>query len=113
MDINSLFNLTTVIGVIIIGFAIAGYIQYRKQKYELNYRLFFIFGIIWFPLGIVFYNTTKNIGFLIMGLIFLIIGIVNKEKWKEPTPVTTPKNKIIIGLVIFTVFLVLFTILRK
>jgi len=88
-------------------------IQYRKQKYELNYRLFFIFGIIWFPLGIVFYNTTKNIGFLIMGLIFLIIGIVNKEKWKEPTPVTTPKNKIIIGLVIFTVFLVLFTILRK
>jgi len=104
MNIHLPFNLTTVAGVIIIGLAIAGYIQYKKQKYKPNFRLFFIFGITWVPLGIVFYHTTKNMGFLIMGLIFLIISLVNKDKWKESTPVTNQKSEMIIGLAVLIVF---------
>lgn len=113
MNINPSFNLSIAIGVIIIGLAIAVYIQYKEQKYKPNYRLFFIFGMTWFPLGIVFYKTTRNIGFLVMGLIFLIIGLANKDKWKEPQPVTSQKNKILISLVILTGLLVLATFLLK
>ena len=32
-----------------------------------------------------------------MGLIFIILGLVNKDKWEEPDPVTTRQRKIIIG----------------
>jgi len=67
----------------------------------------------WFPLGIVFYKTTRNIGFLVMGLIFLIIGLANKDRWKESQAVNPQKRKIIIGLMILTGFLVLVTFLLK
>ena len=66
--------------------------------------------MIWLPLGIVFYKTTGNNGFLIMGLIFLIIGLVNKDRWDEPEVVNPKKRKLLIGLIlagflIFSTFL--------
>jgi uncharacterized membrane protein len=50
-----------------------------EQPAEPDYRVFFILGITWLPLGI----STDNFAFLVMGIVFMIIGIANKDKWPE------------------------------
>lgn len=100
MNTNTPFNLSVVIGLIIIGLLVIFFVQYKKGKYKPNYRLFFILGTTWVPIGVVLYITTGNFGFFIMGLIFLILGLVNKNKWEEPDPATTQQKKIVIGVLV-------------
>jgi drug/metabolite transporter (DMT)-like permease len=112
MNTNLSINLFIVIGLIVIGLVIVLYSQFKKEKIKPNYRLFFILGMTWVPLGVVFYKTTRNIGFLIMGVIFLIIGLINKDKWGETVIVNPQKRKLLIGLIL-TGLLVLITFLLK
>jgi len=112
MNTNLSINLFIVIGLIIIGLVIVLYPKFKKEKIKPNYRLFFILGVTWIPLGVAFYKTTRNIGFLVMGLLFLIIGLINKDKWGETDPVTIRQRKIIIGALVIG-FLVLGTLLFK
>ena len=44
-----------------------------------DYRTFFIIGAAFIPIGI----TTENWGFSILGLVFLILGATNKDKWRD------------------------------
>ncbi len=44
-----------------------------------EYRTFFIMGAAFVPIGI----ATGNAGFWVMGLIFLILGLTNREKWSN------------------------------
>src|SRR3989339_182439 len=53
--------------------------HFEKQKQDPDYRAFFIMGITWIPVGIVI----NNYGISAMGLIFMITGLVNKDKWKK------------------------------
>jgi len=46
---------------------------------EPEYRTFFIMGIAFIPIGIAAGNSV----FWILGLVFLILGITNREKWKS------------------------------
>ena len=46
---------------------------------EPEYRTFFIMGIAFVPIGI----GAGNSVFWILGLVFLILGITNREKWKS------------------------------
>ncbi len=46
---------------------------------EPEYRTFFIIGISFVPIGI----ATGNSVFWIIGLVFLILGITNREKWSN------------------------------
>jgi membrane-bound ClpP family serine protease len=60
----------------------------RKREGELeeiNYFSFFVMGISWFPLGIVFIVLDLPIGsiFFILGVVYLIIGLVNRDKMEE------------------------------
>jgi uncharacterized membrane protein len=112
MNTNLSIDLFMVIGLIVIGLVIVLYSQFKKEKIKPNYRLFFILGMTWVPLGVVFYKTTRNIGFLIMGVIFLIIGLMNKDKWGEAVIVHHQKRKLLIGLII-TGLLVVATFLWK
>ena len=112
MNTNLSINLFIVIGLIVIGLVIVLYAQFKKKKIKPNYRFFFILGMTWVPLGVVFYKTTRNIGFLIMGVIFLIIGLINKDKWGETVVVNPQKKKLLIGLIL-TGLLVLITFLLK
>jgi len=89
--------MSIIIGLIIIGLLIVFFLQFKRKKYKPNYRLFFILGTAWIPIGVVFYINTKNFGFFVMGLIFLIIGLVNKNKWEESDPATIQQKKIVIG----------------
>jgi hypothetical protein len=45
---------------------------------EPDYRTFFIIGLAFFPIGI----ATRNPGLWGMGLVFFILGITNRDKWK-------------------------------
>ncbi|GAB4117249.1 MAG: hypothetical protein Kow00103_13740 [Candidatus Caldatribacteriota bacterium] len=98
MSTNTSFNLSLLIGLMIIVLLFILFIQFKKGKFTPNYRLFFILGTTWTPLGVVFYINTKNYGFLVMGIIFLILGLANKDKWEETEPIATRQSKIIIGI---------------
>ena len=112
MNTNLSIDLFIVMGLLVIGLVIVLYSQFKKEKIRPNYRLFFILGMTWVPLGVVFYTTTKNIGFLIMGVIFLVIGLINKDKWGETVIANPQKRKLLIGLML-TGLLVLATFLWK
>ena len=74
-----------IIALLTLG-ALGFFLIWKKQKKkgscvekEPNYLVFFIIGISWFPIGI----ATNNHTFTLMGAIFLIYGLMNKDKWKK------------------------------
>jgi hypothetical protein len=78
--------LSLIIGVAILavlGVVIAIYIKSktRNEQTEIDYRVFFILGISLLPVGI----ATDNPGMWGIGAVFLVLGLVNRDKWKaEP-----------------------------
>lgn len=96
-------------GILIVALALGMYVRCRKRECTPDYRGFFIIGLIWVPLGVVFYITSGNIAFLGVGVLFLLIGLANKAKWKESQPLTPGRRNVKIALVIGTVLLVLLT----
>jgi hypothetical protein len=111
MNANLPLVLIILIGLLIVGLALVAFVRQRcgKQTCTPDYRGFFIIGLIWVPIGVVFYITSGNIAFLGMGMVFLLLGLANKAKWKESQPLTPGQRKLKIALVIGTVFLVLLT----
>lgn len=65
--------------VIIILLAVVAVIVKRKKKTPPDYYTFFILGITWVPLGF----ALEYHGFTVMGLVFMTIGLLNKDKWKK------------------------------
>ncbi len=67
----------------------------RKRKKEgeqiVNYRAFFLLGIIWVPVSIVLMVASFilqipfyiGFPFFALGLVYLIIGLNNRDKWKK------------------------------
>jgi len=56
-----------------------------KEDKEVDYQSFFIMGISFVGLGIVF-TVTINPGFLgitALGVIYILLGWKNKDKWKK------------------------------
>ncbi len=70
--------LIIIFGVIIL-LGVLVYFATKGKKTPPDYYLFFIMGICWAPMGI----ATSNHAFTFMGIAFMIIGLVNKDKWKE------------------------------
>ncbi|OGF24998.1 hypothetical protein A2331_00405 [Candidatus Falkowbacteria bacterium RIFOXYB2_FULL_34_18] len=73
--ILSVFILILLLGILFVYLAYTG----KIKKQDPDYRAFFIMGITWIPVGIVI----NNYGISAMGLIFMITGLVNKDKWKK------------------------------
>ena len=80
---------TILIGFIVLGVLVALLIRKLRSERivrEPDYRAFFIMGISFLPAGIIF-TTIINPGFLgifAMGLIYTILGLANRDKWKKP-----------------------------
>ena len=75
--------ITGVAVLVVLGVVIAIYIKSKNknERTETNYRAFFILGISFLPIGI----ATDNPGLWGMGIVFLVLGLVNRDKWKaEP-----------------------------
>ena len=88
MNIWILISLLIGVIVAIIG-VIVFYTLQKKQKEgaskETDYRAFFIIGISFLPMGILF-AVLVNIGFIgiaVLGLIYLITGLKNRDKWNK------------------------------
>jgi hypothetical protein len=74
--------------VIILGI-LTLFIVLKRRKVgnleEPNFKVFFILGICFLPMGIIFSVTisTAFIGIAGMGIIYLIIGLANRHKWEN------------------------------
>lgn len=89
----------------------------RKSKRGPDYYALFIIGVVWLIIGV----PLQNPALWTLGLIFFIVGIVNKEKWKKNRVHWKDLSKkeqklrmwIMIGLTILIVFgLVVFLLIR-
>ena len=91
-----------VIALIILAIAVVtgilAALMIRKQKKEgnpqINYRTFFILGVVWVPFSIVLMVVSLilqipfyiGFPFFIIGLVYLILGLANRDKWQQNKP---------------------------
>jgi len=100
------------IAVAAIVLAILGILIIKKKgwKRKVDYSNYFGIGIVWLPLGIVFYvifENTVGIMFLLLGLAYLSIGLKNRDKWGKPQKVSPKYQKMLmIGLLIGVIVLI-------
>lgn len=99
-----------IIGAIVLLLLVGLYIYSKKagKRTTPNFRVFFILGITWLPLGI----ATDNPAFYVLGIVFMIIGLANKDKWGQETKWSdlspeTKRLKLIVATVITVVFVAL------
>jgi len=87
----SLILLTLGIGIAVLLVGVLVALNVRKnqksgKKREVNYQAFFIMGISFTPLGTTMMIVTENPGMLgltVMGIIYMIIGLANRDKWEK------------------------------
>jgi len=65
--------------VLVILLAIVAVFVWKKEKRPPDYYTFFWMGIIWLIFGI----PMKNYALSAMGLIFTVVGLAHKSRWKE------------------------------
>lgn len=89
-----LISAAIVAGLLVVGILLALALWKRRKEgkaEEPDYRAFFVMGITWFPAGVALMIVyfVSDIPFVIgmpllaMGLIYLAIGLANREKWKK------------------------------
>jgi hypothetical protein len=87
-------------------------IYYKKtgKKHEPDYYTMYILGITWTPLGIIFATTMNNPAFLGIGIVLLIAGLANKDKWKKQPKLNRKQQKWTRGALIFGLLLLSFLV---
>jgi hypothetical protein len=74
--------------ILLIGVIVAVYV-YKKRKHGIieksNYQAFFIMGISFLAMGIIFTSSINPgfIGFIALGIIYMTIGLANRDKWEK------------------------------
>jgi predicted membrane channel-forming protein YqfA (hemolysin III family) len=103
-----------VVAIIVIGFVVLA-VRLKRRKQEevrpIDYRTFFILGICWLPMGIIFWivmDLAFGIPLFVMGGTFLTIGLLNRVKWTEPQTLTGGQRKLMIGSIVGGTILFLF-----
>jgi len=79
-----------IIAVLVVVGLILAFILYNKKKggktREINYKVFFIIGLVLIPIGSVYMiavNLVIGIAFMGMGGSYIAIGLANKDKWNK------------------------------
>jgi len=81
MDNPIIIVLIVLIAIFLVVFMVRSASGKKGEKRVPNYRALFILGVTWLPIGI----GTDNPGLWGMGIVFMIIGAVNKDKWGKET----------------------------
>lgn len=105
--------------VVVLAILVIFWVKRKGWEREVDYRSYFNMGIIWLPVGIVFYIIFENViglWFLIMGLVYLSIGLKNKEKWGKPQKVSPTYQKalmlaVAIGVIALVLGIIVFEIM--
>ena len=94
-DTTTVMSLILGIGILVTLLMVVFLRKNKKEakKGETNYRAFFIMGAAFLPTGIAMmlaYFLTElpfeiGLPLVALGLIYLIIGLVNRDKWKNTT----------------------------
>jgi hypothetical protein len=99
------------VGVAVLAILAVSILRRKGWNREVDYLSYFNMGIVWLPLGIIFYAIFKNlIGalFFIIGLVYLAIGLKNKDKWGKPEKISPLNQKVLmIAVILGVIFLVL------
>ena len=75
--------------LVIIGLILLLIVLKKKKEGKMgepNYQVFFSIGMIWIPVGVVFMiavNPAIGIAFMALGIIYLAIGLANRNKWEK------------------------------
>lgn len=77
MNSNMMIIIAIAVFILLLG-AIA-FIWKKNKCNNTDYYTFFTLGIVWTIMGI----SSKIYSLSIIGIVFLIIGLLNKDKWKE------------------------------
>ncbi len=78
-----------IVAVLVVIGLILTLVMFKKQKEgpnkEPDYRAFFIMGISFLPMGIIFTATISPafIGFVGMGISYMAIGLANRDNWDK------------------------------
>jgi len=75
----TLVILTIGILILLLGFIIYKFRVKGGKQREPDYRVFFILGITWIPLGVALDMPV----FYILGIVYMAIGLANREKWSK------------------------------
>jgi uncharacterized membrane protein len=83
--------LTIILGAIavIVGVFVLFMMMQKKKKdgtyKEPDYRAFFIMGICFLPMGLIFTTVISPAfnGLLAIGIIYMLIGLANRDKWNN------------------------------
>jgi len=80
-----------IVGVVVLGIGMVVVLRKRKEPSRVDYRNYFVMGVIWIPTGIILSLVPwllhgeepffMGLVFLMMGLAYTAIGLVNREKW--------------------------------
>lgn len=84
----------SILAIIILLLAVFIYKSKGAMK-EPDYKNFFVMGIIWLPFGIVMmFMSDSSLGtlFFILGIAYIAIGMLNKDKWGKPRKKLTPEQ---------------------
>jgi len=76
---SPMFWMIMVLAIIIILFIFWFMAARGKKQQPTDYYALFVIGLVWLAAGI----PLKNYPLSAMGGIFTVLGIVNKDKWKE------------------------------
>ena len=87
---DNLILITIFLGFIAVIVGVIVFFTLRKNKKEgitrkVDYRAFFIMGISFLPLGIIFTTAISPafICFIALGGCYIAIGLANRDKWKK------------------------------
>ena len=79
-----------IVAVLVVIGLLLTIVMLKKKKEgkmgEPNYKVFFIIGIAWIPIGSVFMitiNLVIGIAFMGMGASYMAISLANRDKWKK------------------------------
>jgi hypothetical protein len=105
---------TIAVLVVLLAIVAIYYNKNSKGAHKPDYYTFFVMGIIWFPFGVIFDMPV----FYILGLVFMLSGIVNKDKWKENHKAALINKKplkvmLLIGLALFFLLGLIFLYFKK
>ena len=83
-----LISLLIVAALIVIGLILILLVFKKKKEGKMkepNYQAFFIMGISFLALGIIFTSSVNAgfLGFIALGIIYMAIGLANRDKWKK------------------------------
>lgn len=88
MDEFVLIMISIAMIILLIGVVVSIYVYKKRKKGEMrepNYQAFFTMGISFLALGIILSAAVGPafIGFFGLGIIYMVIGLANRDKWEK------------------------------